>query len=207
MRPVPAPHRLVALVASLVLVHWGLVSAQAPEGGPPTPGSTASPATRSYELPGHGTLALMVPVGWKESVSRPPGELPPTIGFEPPTGAEFQIAVTPIWGPPGMPAERFTPEDARSLAETQGRKILEQSVETDLALKEIKGPHAIGYIVALTDKTMVSRAPAEGEYRCVTQGVVLTGDLLVVVTVLTQEHGNEAVRAALEMIRTARLRP
>jgi hypothetical protein len=207
MPPSPAARRLVALVSSLVLVCGvcGPSSAQTPK-APSTLGAPAGAASRSYDLPGHGALALTVPADWKESISRPPGDLPPTIGFEPASGAGFQVVVTPIWGPPGMTAERFTAEDARTLAEKQGRKILEESVETDLTLKEIKGPQAVGYVFALTDKSLVDRVPAEGEYRCVTQGVVLVGDLLMTVTVLSQEHGTEVVRAALQMLRTARLR-
>ncbi len=209
MHPAPVTHRPITLILSLVLAGVSsLAEAPGATPAPPTPaiGTAATAVSRSYDLPGHGILIMTVPGNWKDSVSRPPGDLPPTIGFEPAAGEDFQIVVTPIWGPPGMTAERFTVEDARSLAEKQGRKILEESVETDLSLKEIKGPQATGYVFALTDKSLVDRAAGDGQYRCVTQGVVLIGDLLMTVTALSQEHGTEAVRAALEMIRTARLR-
>ena len=155
-------------------------------------------AVRSYPLPGHGILELSAPTSWKESVSRPPADLPPTIEFSPAEGDSFSVQITPLWSPRSDP-EFNRPDVIRPLIETIGRKQLEQSLETEITVREIKGPRASGYFFTVTD-----RAPAQGEWKYLTAGAAGVGDLLVSFTILTNSLDSGEVDQALRMIEASR---
>jgi len=155
-------------------------------------------SVRSYPLPGHGILELKVPSSWKESVSGPPAGLPPTIEFSPESGNGFDVQITPLWSPTGDP-DLNRPEVIRSLVEKMGRKHLDQAVETEVRLKEIKGPRAKGYVFTITD-----RAPAEGEWTYLTAGAAGVGELLLSFTILTNSLDSGELDRALRMIEESR---
>jgi hypothetical protein len=155
-------------------------------------------SVRTYSLPGHGILELKVPSSWKESVSRPPGDLPPTLEFSRASGNEFDVQITPIWSPTGDP-DLNRPEVIRALVEKMGRKQLDQAVESEIKLKEIKGPQSQGYFFTLTD-----RAPAEGEWKHLTAGAAGVGKLLLSFTILTNSLEAGELDRALRMIKSSR---
>ena len=155
-------------------------------------------SVRTYSLPGHGILELKVPSSWKENVSGPPAGLPPTIEFSPASGNGFNVQITPIWSPTGDP-DLNRPEVIRALVEKMGRKRLDQAVETEIRLKEVKGPGAVGYAFTLTD-----RAPAKGEWAYLTAGAAGVGDLLVSFTILTNSLDSGELDRALRMIKDSR---
>ncbi len=72
-------HRLTNYLVVVLLVCW------------PCSVFAEESVKRDYELAGYGTLELLVPKSWRDEVSQPPDELPPTIVFTPGTGASFQI--------------------------------------------------------------------------------------------------------------------
>ena len=143
----------------------------------------------SYSLPGHGALQLNVPTSWQETVSHPRGDLPPTIEFAPAKGNSFSVQITPLWSVTSDPTFNH-PDKIRPLVETIGRKQLEQSVETEVTLNEIKGVEARGYFFTVTDK-----APKEEEWKFLTAGAVGVGDLLVSFTILTNSLDAERDQA------------
>ena len=155
-------------------------------------------SVRSYPLPAHGTLELTVPSSWKESVSRPPGDLPPTIEFSPASGGDFDVQITPIWGPTADP-DLGRPEAIRALVDEVGSRLLDQAVETEIILKEIKGPRAEGYVFMLTD-----RAPAEEEWKYMTVGAVGVEGLLLSFTILSNSPDSGERDQALRMIEQSR---
>jgi hypothetical protein len=161
---------------------------------------------RTYGLPGHGLLLLRVPTAWKDSIQQPEGDLPPTITFKPPKGDDFAVLVTPIWspdagaGPP--PADRV-----RDLVERQGQQVLGSAEESDLTIREIDGPSAHGFIYSLTDKSVKPGQRQEGNYRYMTQGQLIVGDLMMAVTILAHDKDGPHERAAIEMLKSATHRP
>jgi hypothetical protein len=156
-------------------------------------------SVRSYPLPGRGTLELTVPSSWKESLSRPPADLPPTIEFAPASGSEFAVQVTPVWSP-ADDTDLGDPETIRGFVEKLGRRQLDHAVETDIKLKEIAGPRARGYLFAITD-----RAPAKGEWKYLTAGAVGVDGLLLSFTILTNSPDSGDRDRALRMIKQSRL--
>jgi hypothetical protein len=119
-------HFIIGMVLSLTF----LVASIALAGGPKT--------IKKYPIPDHGTLELNVPASWKGEVHRPQGDMPPTILFKPATGDDFQVLVTVMWSKKGEPGFN-SQEKVRALIEKDGQKLLLKTVETKIALQEIKG--------------------------------------------------------------------
>ncbi len=155
-------------------------------------------AIKKYPIPDHGTLELNVPVSWKAEVHKPQGDMPPTILFKPATGDDFQVLVTVMWSKKGEPGFNSR-EKVRALIEKDGQKLLSKTVETKIALQEIKGVNTTGYYFFITDK-----APNPGEYRYMTRGAIGVGNLLLNATVLHRVKESETVQEALSMLREAK---
>jgi hypothetical protein len=158
-------------------------------------------AIRSYTIPKHGKLELSMPGGWREKLEQPPGELPPTILFQPKAGNEFKFLITALWQEDPK-AGLDKPERLRAMVEEMGAHQLRTAVEKQLDVIEDKGNGTIGYYYRLTDK-----APKPGEFEYAAQGTFLAGDLLLGFTFLAHEKDSNAQQAALEMLRNARHKP
>lgn len=155
-------------------------------------------SARMYQLPGHGSFQVNVPKSWREDVLQPPNNLPPTITFRQTSGPAFQIMVTPIFpAHPGMPIpskQSLRHGVAQTMAEAAP-----QAVEKNIALKELRGPAASGYYFSATDK-----APAPGEFRLMAQAELGVGELVTVMTVLTDDGSGTVLSQALAMIKSAK---
>jgi len=73
-----------------------------------------------------------------------------------------------------------------------------QSIEKSAEVRRINGDRNEGYYFSLTDS-----APAPGEYKCMTQGLIRVGDLLISFTVLSNDATQKVRDAALEMLQSA----
>jgi len=177
----PSTRRFVLLLAALSLAARG-----------------RSMSPRAYDLPGHGRLELSAPAEWKDDVSRPPGDLPPTIEFSPASGNAFSLQVTPLFSPTADP-DYNRPASLRPLLMKIGQKQLEESVEKEITLKEIKGHEVSGYYFTVTD-----RAPKPDEWTYLTEGAAGVGDLLVSFTILTNSLDSGELRQALRVIESCR---
>jgi len=155
-----------------------------------------SSALRSYTLPDHGSLQLIVPKSWHEEVRRPPNRLPPTIVFTPRSGAAFQILLTPIYFGAGdtLPTASVLKAEVGS-AQEASRNV---AVEKDLPLQELTGMSVTGYYFSLTDK-----APKENEYKYMTQGIMRVGMLAPTFTILTNDDSRSVAEEGLAVMKSA----
>lgn len=153
------------------------------------------------ELPGHGTLALLLPDGWAAKVRQPPNGLPPTIMMRPLIDAAGELIVTAVW-PIGSVTKLPDEATLRSEVEELAHKATSQSVERVLPVQEIKGVDGRGFYFAATD-----RAPKPGEYKYLTQGIIRVGAIALAFTILTNDGEEAVVTAALKILRTAAHRP
>jgi hypothetical protein len=161
----------------------------------------ATPSQRHFVLPNYGSLDLAVPSEWTDELAQPPGGLPPTIQFGPRSGPSFQVLVSPG----GVPAVGATvPDDAKIRAEVAAtaKAAESQSVEKSLPLKTLTGPSGSGYYFVATD-----RAPAPGEWKYLTQGIIRVDNIVLAFTILTNDGQEATVTAALEMLRHAAHNP
>jgi len=162
--------------------------------------TSQTPSTRTYTTPNHGRLELVVPKAWKDSISQPPGDLPPTITFSPAQGSNFKFLVTPVWSVTSEHSFNSS-EKIRALLESRGQKLLAQAVEKRVVLNELKGPTTAGYFFTLTDRSYDSTN--SDDYKYATQGAIAAGNLLVTFTFLTNKKDAPELQRALEVLKSA----
>jgi hypothetical protein len=155
---------------------------------------------RSFAIPQHGNLILIVPTTWKHSVRQPPGDLPPTITFTPDKGDVFEVLITPIWSPRND-ATFNKPEKVRTLIDNDLKGMLPRAVEKQVNIQEFKGNYGEGYYFLMTDK-----APKPGEYPYAVRAGVGVGDLLLSVTVLSRSKNSDGISLTLKALQQAKQR-
>ncbi len=164
-----------------------------------TVASAAAPNTvRKYPIPEHGVLELNVPPSWTIEVHQLQKGMSPTIMFNPAKGKDFQLLITVLWNKTGE-QDFNSPDRVKTFVEKDGQKLLSKTVETKIALRELKSAHNTGYYYSITDK-----APKPGEYRYMTRGGIGVGDLVLNFTVLHRVKDSESVKEALSMLREAK---
>ena len=159
--------------------------------------SADRPVEKPYALPEHGTFKMNVPAGWKDQLAQTPPSAPPTITFSPADGKPFQVLVTPLWRP-SPDVKLPTKETLRKRVENDAAEFKDGSVEQKLKLVEIKGKSGPGYYFSVTDK-----APKPGDYKYLTEGLLMVSELMVAFTILTNDGQEQVVRDALAMVRSA----
>lgn len=167
----------------------------------PAAAQSAARVVREYEVPGHGKLVLEVPEGWQQA-NRPVVE-PPSVQLRI-SSAEpdrFRIQATAIWLDEEGRA-KATPADLKETLRVSAEAPLAEAVETEARLQELKGAQTTGYYFALTDREV----PA-GEYKYLIQGIQLTGELLIVYTILYHDAGLPEKQDILDLFAGARYAP
>lgn len=154
---------------------------------------------RSYDLPRHGTLQLSVPRTWNDQLVPPKKKGgPPTIVFSSETGTDFNMRITPLWAMQGEVVPQNINDIRRSVT-TAIEDAKSVSLETEIPMQDLQGTAGSGYYFSVTD-----RAPKPGEFKFMTQGMLLVGDLVLGFTLLSNEGAETAVGAAMAVLKTAR---
>jgi hypothetical protein len=148
-------------------------------------------------LPDKSSLELRIPAGWTDELKTNPGAGPATMVLAPREGAPFQVVVTPVARQrPGTSVD--TAIKMRQSVQQAADKVKPGAVEPYLPVEELAGAPGPGYFFSATD-----RDPKPGEYKYLTQGMLLVGDVIVSFSVLTND-GQEKVRdEALAMLKGA----
>lgn len=155
--------------------------------------------TEEYRIPGRGSLQLTVPVAWQVLYILREPEGPPTLRFSPLDGDAFQLFVTPYWHD-GLDRDITSGDAVRALVTGVGQETLKLSRDQKLVIEPFSGAATPGYFFNLEDRD----APAE-EFRFVTQGALVVGDVVLTFTLLTHERASGAYDAAFALLRGARL--
>ncbi|MGD0493365.1 MAG: hypothetical protein ABSC32_17650 [Steroidobacteraceae bacterium] len=160
---------------------------------PPSVGAAASHVV----LPGGDELWLAIPAAWNEKFDSPQKGMPPGVWLTPRQGASFNVLITPLSGTPMGTAMAEDPQ-LRAIVASAARNLLSHSVETTIPVQDLSGPHVHGFYIFATD-----RAPAPGEWKYLTQGLVNIDGAPFAFTILTNDGQEAAAKAALELIRSA----
>lgn len=151
-------------------------------------------SARAYEIRGHGRLALVVPPGFVDS-QRPAEKLDGVeLTFVPPHGDAFLLQVTAVWLNPAEIAGA-TPEAVRAQVAARAKGPAQRSVEKEAVISELRGAQVRGYYYSLTD----SNPPPE-EYKYLTQGTLVAGELLTMFTLLQREIDPAGKGRVFEML-------
>ena len=151
-----------------------------------------------YAVPAHGKFSLRVPDGWQDFSK--PMEQPASVllRFRPATGDLFYVQVTSFWLDAAKLA-KATRESLKATVTKSSEESLRQAIEKDVVLEELRGDETHGYYYSLTD-----RAPRPGEYKYLTQGSFLTGELMTVFTILYREPVFPEKEMILQMLADAK---
>ena len=155
-------------------------------------------STRSYPLPGYGAIQLQVPKSWRDKVHQPPQGKPPTIVFSPKRGVSFQVLLVPIFPIPQDMSMLKRQEEIRNSVRRELDRIKEQSIEKDIPVRELKSPSVAGYYFSATD-----RAPKAGEYKYMTQGMLIVGNIAPAFSIFSNDDAGDVLPALLSMMRSA----
>ena len=152
---------------------------------------------RDFQIPAHGILRLNVPEAWQveSRALRQPASV--TLHLTPKTGDSFDIQVTTVWLDANQLA-KSKPDSLKEDVERTAKQLLPRAIEKVANIEEIKGAGAIGYFFALTDGN-----PGPGEFKYLTQGTFLTGEVLSAFTILYRAPAAPEVDEAIRMFMDA----
>ena len=146
---------------------------------------------KSFELPDKSKLELAIPAGWKDE----PKEK--AIALSPREGAPFQVVVAPIARQkPGASAD--TAIKMRHSVQQGADKVKPTATEQYLPVEQLTGAPGPGYYFSATD-----REPKPGEFKHLTQGMLLVGDVVVGFSILTNDAQGKVRDQALAMLKSA----
>jgi len=158
-----------------------------------------SPTTvKEYAIPGHGTLRLAMPEGWQVSSSPVQQPASTVLHIVPRSGDGFDVQLTAVWLDAAAVA-RMTAQSIKANVQRSADGLLPQAVEKTVAMQELRGEQNLGSYYSITD-----RNPAPGEYKYLTQGSFLTGELLTAFTILSRMPAAPEVGQALRMFGDAK---
>jgi len=158
--------------------------------------------TKRYALPDKTNLEVTIPAGWQDEVKQGESGTPPTIAFTPRAGPTFQVFVTPLSrSRPEVPVA--SAEQIRNDVQRAADRVKPQAAESYLPVEELTDAKGPGFYFSATDK-----APKPDDFKYLTQGMLLVGELAVTFSILTND-GQEKVRdVALDMLkRAAQVKP
>jgi len=169
-----------SFVAALLLSLTAVTGAMAAEG-----------EKKAFALPDNSKLELAVPAGWKDE----PKEK--SIALSPREGAPFQVVVTPVARQkPG--ASTDTAIKMRVSVQQGADKVKPSAIEQYLPVEPLPGAPGPGYYFSATD-----REPKPGEFKHLTQGMLLVGDVVVAFSILTNDAQEKVRDQALAMLKSA----
>lgn len=161
--------------------------------GPTAQSQTNVPtAGMDFPVPGHGSLRLKLPDGWRSQALPLTDPASVALHFAPAHGDAFDVQVTSVWLDPAKRAS-VTLDSIKAETQHGAEGLLPHSVEKTVSLHELRGPQTIGFYYALTD-----REPGPGEFSNLTQGIFLTGDILSAFTILHRTSSPPEVARAIQ---------
>lgn len=166
------------------------------------PGVPAWAEVHEISLGPAGNLTLEAPDDWSMEEQGSEGEGGPALVFSPPENVPLLLLVTPL---PVPDPDGNALEAARERTQSAAGSAREVSVEQELPLIELEGPHCRGFYFSATDRTVDE--PSMEDFKYVEQGAVVTGPVMVTFTVLTNLQDDPQRRAAIEVIRSSRWGP
>jgi hypothetical protein len=146
---------------------------------------------KAFALPDNSKLELAIPAGWKDELKEK------SIALSPREGARFRVVLTPVARQkPGGSAD--TAIQMRLNVQQAADKVKPSALEQYLAVEELKGASAPGYYFSATD-----REPKPGEFKYLSQGMLLVGDVVVSFSILTNDAQEKVTDQALAMLKSA----
>jgi hypothetical protein len=156
-----------------------------------------------FAWPGRGTVRMTVPASWTVS-SGDAGEL--GVGFRaaPKAGAVVaQITLAAL--PPGKAVRA---DDVKKELEKLVQPYLDGTVERTFAPKPLTLSQGSGWVVQLTDASLVGKPPEPGNYKVMRNALAALGDgVLMIATIQFDDPSLPQVAEAMALLSSLRLEP
>jgi hypothetical protein len=146
---------------------------------------------KAFALPDNSKLELAIPAGWQDELKEK------SIALSPREGAPFQVVLTPV-ARQKAGGSADTAIQMRHNVQQAADKVKPSALEQYLAVEELKGASGPGYYFSATD-----REPKPGEFKYLTQGMLLVGDVVVSFSILTNGAQEKVKDQALAMLKSA----
>jgi hypothetical protein len=159
----------------------------------------AQPAPKRFAIPAHGSLLLNVPAEWRladKATANPPAV---ALSVRPATGDSFNLQITALWPEPAKRAG-MTPQVIKERVQATSKELLQQSVEKEATLLELRGKETLGYYFSLTDRESQNTG---SDYKYIAEGTVTVGEVVLIFTFLHREPETAAKQQALQMLADA----
>jgi hypothetical protein len=150
-----------------------------------------------FALPDNSKLELTIPAGWKDEVKTTQGQKASTVALTPREGAPFQVHLTPV-ARQKQGASADTAIKMRLSVQQGADKVKPSAMEHYLPVEQLTGAPGPGYYFSATD-----REPKPGEFKYLTQGMLLVGDVVVAFSILTNDAQEKVRDQALAMLKSA----
>jgi hypothetical protein len=148
-------------------------------------------------IPGVCALRVAVPHGWNASMRNTlAGAV--DLRITPESGAPAEVLITGLAAHGSSELKRNG--EIKRATKAMGENLLAGSVERRIELERVDGAAGSGFFYSLTDKR--PQLP-EGQYRYMTQGIMVVGPLRLAVTVLADQPNSAAKTMAIDLLRTA----
>ena len=158
---------------------------------------------KAFALPDNSKLELTIPPGWKDELKANQaakgnkGPATSTVALTPREGAPFQVSVTPVARQkPGASVD--TAIKMRHSVQQGADKVKPSATEQYLPVEPLTGAPGPGYYFSATD-----REPKPSEFKYLTQGMLLVGDVVVGFSILTNDAQEKVREQALAMLKSA----
>ena len=152
---------------------------------------------KAFALPDNSKLELTIPAGWKDELKTNPKSAPATIALAPRDGSPFQVSVTPV-ARQRQGASTDTAIKMRASVQQAADKVKPGAMEQYLPVEQLAGAAGPGYYFSATD-----REPKPGEFKYLTQGMLLVGDVVLSFSILTNDAQEKVRDQALAMLKSA----
>jgi hypothetical protein len=154
-----------------------------------------------FAWPGRGTTRMTVPAGWTVR-SKDAGEVGYALRAEPKAGPPIVVQITLAALPPDRPMRAA---EVKASLERSVRPYLAGSVEKAFKPKPLSVSQGSGWVVQLTDASLVGKPPEPGNFKVMRNAVALLGDqLLMIATIQFDDPSRPEVGEAMSLLSSLR---
>ena len=144
-----------------------------------------------------GTLSVEIPDDWSGSLKGPSIPEIASARFQSDSATEPLVLITLIAAEPGSPFANASPQSIKEIVSKSASRAAMTSVEGMLKVESFTSESMFGSYFSATD-----RAPPEGEFKYMSEGVASFGDFAVTFTALSHTAPVESRDIMLKIVRS-----
>jgi len=158
----------------------------------------------AFDWPGHGTVRVTTPTGWSVRAQRT-NEVEFYLVAQPQTAPVVNAQFSLIVSPSGQPLDA---EQVKGRLEDMTRQFVDGSVEKAFDPKPLALSRGSGWVVQLTDASLVGKAAEPGNYKVMRNAMaVLDGRVMLIATIQFDDPSQPEVAKAMSLLSSLQFEP